>query len=84
MNTIIELSKKSKKFDDKSNQTIDKIFKNKTTPRNVKIITIGTLIEWAKTDNLELTNKVFHKYFLSMKLHNLDIKLILILKKMKN
>lgn len=68
---IIKLSKKSKKFDDKSKQTINKIFKNKTTPRNVKIVTIGTLIEWAKTDNLELTNKVFFKYFLSMKL---DIK----------
>ena len=65
---IIELSKKSKKFDDKSIKTIDKIFKNKTTPRNVKTITIGTLIEWAKTDNLELTNKVFSKYYLSMKL----------------
>ena len=68
---IIILSKKSKKFDNKSIQIIDKIFKNKTTPRNVKIITIGTLIEWAKADNLELTNKVFSKYFLSMKL---DIK----------
>ena len=68
---IIKLSKKSKKFDDKSKQTIDKIFKNKTTPRNVKIITIGTLIEWAKADNLELSNKVFSKYFISMKL---DIK----------
>lgn len=67
-NEIIELSKKSKKYDDKSKQTIDKIFKNKTTPRNVKIITIGTLIEWAKADKLELTNKVFSKYFLSMKL----------------
>lgn len=68
---IIKLSKKSKKFDSKSIQTIDKIFKNKTTPRNIKIITIGTLIEWAKADNLELTNKVFSKYFLSIKL---DIK----------
>jgi len=68
---IIKLSKKSKKFDDKSKQTIEKIFKNKTTPRNVKIITIGTLIEWAKVDNLELTNKVFSKYYLSIKL---DIK----------
>lgn len=65
---IIKLSKKSKKFNDKSKQTIDKIFKNKTTPRNVKIITIGTLIEWAKADNLELTNKVFSKYYLSIKL----------------
>lgn len=55
----------------KTIQIIDKIFKNKTTPRNVKIISIGTLIEWAKTDNLELTNKVFSKYFLSMRL---DIK----------
>lgn len=76
-NEIIELSKKSKKFyeegkdETKTIQTIDRIFKNKTTPRDVKIITIGTLIEWAKTDNLELTNKVFSKYFLSMKL---DIK----------
>lgn len=65
---IIKLSKKSKKFDDKSKQTIDKIFKNKTTPRNIKIITVGTLIEWAKADNLELTNKVFSKYYLSIKL----------------
>ena len=68
---IIKLSKKSKKFDDKSKQTIDKIFRNKTTPRHVKIITIGTLIKWAKADKIELTNKVFSKYFLSMKL---DIK----------
>ena len=65
---IIELSKKSKKCDDKAIQIINKIFKNKTTPRNVKTITIGTLIEWAKTDNLEFTNKVFSKYYLSMKL----------------
>ena len=68
---IIELSKKSNKFDDKSIQTIDKIFKNKTTPRNVKIITIGSLINWAKADNLNLTNQIFSKYFLSIKL---DIK----------
>jgi hypothetical protein len=65
---IKKISNKSKKCDDKAIQTIDKIFKNKTTPRNVKIITIGTLIEWAKADNLELTNKVFSKYYLSMKL----------------
>lgn len=73
-NEIVELSKKSKKFfksESKSIQIIDKIFKNKTTPRDVKIITIGTLIEWAKTDNLDLTNQVFSKYFLSIKL---DIK----------
>ncbi len=68
---IKKLSKKSKKCDNKAIQTIDKIFKNKTTPRDVKIITIGTLIEWAKADNLELTNQVFSKYYLSMKL---DIK----------
>jgi hypothetical protein len=66
---IKKLSKKSKKCDNKAIQTIDKIFKNKTTPRNVKIITIGTLIEWAKADNLELTNKVFSKYYLSIKLN---------------
>ena len=66
------LTQKQKDINASKNiQIIDKIFKNKTTPRNVKIITIGTLIEWAKADNLELTNKVFSKYFLSMKL---DIK----------
>ena len=70
-NDIIELSKRSKKFDSKSIQSIDKIFKNKNTPRDIKIITIGTLIEWAKKDNLDLTNKIFSKYFLSIKL---DIK----------
>lgn len=67
-NEIIELSKKSKKFDSKSIGIIDKIFRNKTTPRDIKIITIGTLIKWAKEDNLDLTNKVFSKYFLSQKL----------------
>ena len=68
-NDFIELSKKSKKFNNKSISIIDKIFKNKTTPKDVKIITIGTLIEWAKEDNLDLTNKIFSKYYLSIKLN---------------
>jgi len=67
-NEIVELSKKSKKFDSKSITIIDKIFKNKTTPRDIKIISLGTLIDWAKKDNLDLTNNIFAKYYLSIKL----------------
>ena len=65
---IIDLSKKSTKFDDNSIKCIDKIFKNKTMRRDSKPITLGSLIDWAKSDNIEMTNKIFAKYFLSLKL----------------
>lgn len=72
---IIVLSKKSKKYDVKSYDTIMKLKNNIET--NVKIrnktIQIGTLIMWAKEDNLDLTNKIFAKYYLSIKLNINDI-----------
>jgi hypothetical protein len=69
---IIELSKKSKKFDSKALKTIESIFDNKTKT-NKNPITLGTLIKWAKEDDLNKTNKIFIKYFLTLKL---DVKSI--------
>lgn len=69
---IIEISKKSKKFDSKALKMIENIFLEKTKT-NKNPITLGTLIKWAKEDNLNQTNKIFVKYFLTLKL---DIKSI--------
>lgn len=69
LNEIIELSKKSKKYDEKALQTIMKIAGNKHIRRDTKLIELGTLVMWAKEDNLELVNKIFKKYFLSIKLN---------------
>lgn len=66
---LIIISKKSAKFDNKALESINKIFKNKTIKKDVNLITIGSLIQWAKIDNLELTNKVFSKHYLSIKLN---------------
>ena len=68
----IEISKKSqKKFNNEALKTIDDIYDNKYVKTNVKIIRFGTLIKWAKEDNLAETNILFAKFFLSQKL---DIK----------
>ena len=74
LNEIIELSKKSKKYDEKSLQTIMKIACNKHIRRDVKLIELGTLVMWAKEDNLDLVNEIFKKYYLSIKLNinNID------------
>lgn len=69
---IIKLSSKSKKCDAKALKTIDNIF-NEKVKTNKNPITLGTLIKWAKEDNLVETNKLFSKYFLSLKL---DVKSI--------
>lgn len=69
---IILISSKSKKYDNKALKTIENIFTNKIKT-NKNIITLGTLIKWAKEDNLTETNKLFGKYYLTLKL---DIKSI--------
>jgi hypothetical protein len=69
---IIELSKKSEKFDSKASKMIESIFAGKTKT-NKNPITLGTLIKWAKEDDLNKTNKIFFKYFLTFKL---DVKSI--------
>jgi hypothetical protein len=69
---IIKISSKSKKFDSKASKIIENIFNGKTKT-NSNPITLGTLISWAKKDNLAETNKLFGKYFLTLKL---DIKSI--------
>ena len=69
---IIKLSAKSKKFDKKAQTTINNIFIEKTKT-NKNPITLGSLIKWAKEDNLTETNKLFSKYFLTLKL---DVKSI--------
>lgn len=68
---IIKLSKKSKKFDEKSLKIIENIWSGKQTNKNP--ITLGSLIKWAKEDNLAQTNILFAKYFLTLKL---DVKSI--------
>lgn len=72
-NEIIELSKKSGKFDAQALKTIDDMYNKKTT-RTDKTITMGTLVFWAKEDNLIEMNKLFSKYYLSLKLNvdNID------------
>ena len=71
INEIKELSKKSKKFDIKAEKTIIDIYNNKTKKSKGGL---GTLIYWAKMDNLAETNKLFAKYYLSLKLNveNID------------
>jgi hypothetical protein len=71
---MIELSKRSKeKFDDNSIKIINDIYDKKITPKE-KPILFGTLIHWAKEDNLIEANKLFSKYYLSLKLNvdNID------------
>ena len=69
---IIKISSKSKKFDKKAETMIENIFSEKTKT-NKNPITLGSLIKWAKQDNLPETNKLFAKYFLTLKL---DVKTI--------
>ena len=72
-NEIIELSKKSNKFDDRALKTIDDMYSRKIK-KSEKTITMGTLVLWAKEDSLIETNKLFSKYYLSLKLNvdNID------------
>ena len=68
----IEFSKRSKKYDEKSLKTIYDLYNLKT--KSNKTISIGTMIYWAKEDNAIETNKIFAKYYLSLKLNinNID------------
>ena len=71
-NEIVELSKKVKgddKYNEDTYKIIVKISTNIHVRKNVKIIGPGTLIMWAKEDNLDATNKIFAKYYLSIKLN---------------
>ncbi len=63
---IISLSQKSPKYDSKAQQIISDIFSDKKTIRDQ--ITIGSLIRWAKEDNIEKTNELLSKHHLSLKL----------------
>lgn len=63
----IEFSKRSKKYDDKALKSINDIYNLKV--KSTKSISIGTLIYWAKQDNATETNKLFSKYYLSLKLN---------------
>jgi len=70
INEVIELSKKAvDKYDEDSYKTIIKISKNIHIRKGVKVIGLGTLIMWAKEDNLNATSKIFAKYYLSIKLN---------------
>jgi P4 family phage/plasmid primase-like protien len=59
-NEIIELSKKSKKFDRHSINIIDNIFAKKEEP--CKKYQLGTLIRWASEDNNNETKNILKKY----------------------
>lgn len=72
-NLIINLSKKSTKFNNEALKTINDIYDGKRIKSNTKIISLGTLIKWAKEDNPTKTNILFNKYHLTEKL---DIKKI--------
>lgn len=77
---IINISKKSSKFDDKSKEIINSIYSNNKINKNVKLITLGTIVKWAKETNLFETNKLFAKYYLTTKLEVKNIDEILLSK----
>jgi hypothetical protein len=77
-NEIIKLSSKSKKYDGKSEQMIIDIYSNKKIKKNVRIISLGTLVKWAKESNLIETNRLFAKYYLTTKLNVKNIDEILL------
>ena len=76
-NEIIELSKKSGKFNAQALKTIDDMYDRKMTTSD-KAITMGTLVYWAKQDNPIEMNKLFSKYYLSLKLNVANIDEILL------
>jgi hypothetical protein len=75
---VIDISKKSLKFDDQSLKTINDIYDKNKIKSCTKTITLGTLIKWAKEDNLSETNKIFSKFYFSQKLDVNDIDDILL------
>ena len=75
---VIKISSKSKKYDDKSKQMIIDIYSNKKVKKNIKMISLGTLVKWAKETSLIETNRLFAKYYLSTKLNVKNIDEILL------
>ena len=77
---IIKLSSKSKKFNSESKKMIMDIYLEKKINKNIKSISLGTLVYWAKESNLIKTNILFAKYYLSTKLNVSNIDSILLSK----
>jgi hypothetical protein len=69
---IIELSKKSSKFNIDSIKHINNIFKKKRM--SAKMLTIGSLIKWVSEDNFNNTVKILEKYnvYLKLNIKNVD------------
>ena len=63
---IIQLSKKSVKYNNSSLKIINDIWKKKKVPKN--LITIGSLIKFASDDNFSETIKILEKYDINIKL----------------
>lgn len=64
----IQISKKSKKFDNKSLKTINNIYDKKIVKTNTKQTSLGTVIRWAKEDNKVEATKILNQYYLKQKL----------------
>lgn len=76
-NEIIELSKKSTKWNDDALNIINNIFKKDTVPKNM--LTIGTLIKWASDDDFMKTVEILEKYNISIKLNITNVNDILLM-----
>lgn len=73
---IINLSKKSNKYDINSFNIINNIFKKKRIPKS--FLTIGSLIKWCSDDDFNNTVKILEKYDIKLKLNINDINDILL------
>lgn len=74
---IVELSKRSNKYDNTSLKIINDIWKKKRVPK--KLLTIGTLIKNSSEDNFHDTINILEKYNINLRLnikHTDDILLI--------
>ncbi len=75
---IIKISSKSQKYNEQSKKMINDIYSNKKIKKNVKIISLGTLVKWVTDFNLIETNRLFAKYYLTTKLNVKNIDEILL------
>lgn len=73
---VINISKKSNKYDINSLKIINDIFKKKRIPKN--FLTIGSLIKWCFDDDINNTVKILEKYDIKLKLNIKNVDEILL------
>ena len=74
---IVEFSKKSKKWNNRSLDIIIAIFKKETVPK--KMLTFGTLIKWASDDDFMKTVELLEEFNIHIKLNISNVNDILLM-----